>query len=139
VLDGILYIATFIEDKSPSGTSEQLCETKGNTRTDGESRIYILDLANGRPIWPDEEGRKYFTLNHAKITGITLSLQGKKKHVFFTYDKMTDDGDPLDLGRLAGHSQHLEEANSIYIPPPAAGGPLNLKEGENVLQYWFKH
>jgi Tfp pilus tip-associated adhesin PilY1 len=136
VADGVLYIATFREDRSSPGTSQNLCETKGSARTDGEARLYILDLASGRAIWPDEEGRKYFTLEHVKITGITLSTQGKNRYVFFTYDKMSD---AFNLGRFAGYGKHLERARSMYLRLAGAGSQPNLEEGENVVQYWLKN
>jgi Tfp pilus tip-associated adhesin PilY1 len=138
VSDGVLYIATFRENRSPAGSSKQLCETKGGTRIDGESRVYVLDIESGGPIWATEEDKKYIRLEHAKITGITLSAQGKKSYVFLTYDKMSGGDVPLDLSGFKGKSIHLEEANSIVFPK-IGGGVKNLKEGQNVVQYWLKN
>jgi outer membrane protein assembly factor BamB len=140
VANGVLYISTFREEQV-AWTSTQLCVETNHGRIDGESRIYALDLATGRSIWPIGGGGKYATLRHAKVTGITRSVEGTRNRVFFTYDKLTDGA--LDFSAFSGIQGYMSSTNAdapfIAVDEYSTSGSSNLPEGANMVQYWLKN
>jgi hypothetical protein len=135
LVGGVLFVATFIPQKIGWETQD-LCET--SARISGNSRLYVVDISNGRPYWNGKG--KYVTLDNAKITGITLSTQGRSMSVkkddviLITYDKLTDDAVNMD----APDARPLEDLSAFMIYSPQSNGGVNLEDNRNVIQYWIQ-
>jgi hypothetical protein len=71
----------------------------------------------------------------AKITGITLSVQGDRKRVVVTYDKLREG--PVELKGAEG-AYHVADLNSIIFDAYGSGG-ANLSNAQNVIQYWLRN
>jgi hypothetical protein len=129
-VNGVLYVATFMEKKISTDNASQLCDSRAS-RIDGTARLYVLDLMSGGAKW---RAGQYATMNGAKITGITLSTQGKRQRIVITYDKLRE---KVNLDGAEGAAR-LDDLNAFVLPLLSPGGGTNLSDGQNVIQYWLK-
>ncbi|MDR1916925.1 MAG: hypothetical protein LBQ58_10165 [Synergistaceae bacterium] len=127
IVNGILFVGTFIPQKI-NWSSQEICAA--GTRMYGDSRLYAVNVRTGGQYWP---GGKYAVLSGAKITGLALSRMGKKQRLVVTYDKLSD----KDVSFSAPDATHMEDLNSFVLDAPPGGGVGNLRDNQNVIQYWL--
>ena len=138
IFRGVMYAATFRQRLAPGAGKD----------FDGESRLYALDIEDGRPIrWAvDGMNGMYVSFPGVKINGFTVSNVGSIETLVISYtgDKnvagSANQDDLMDIGgglgdqnmqmalRFAGDDFFDEEGNDIFVSP--------VQNNDTVIKYW---
>ncbi|MDR1020117.1 MAG: hypothetical protein LBL73_05105 [Synergistaceae bacterium] len=142
LVNGVLFIATFIPKKIATGDSS-LCEPE--KAWGGDSRIYAVDIRTGKPgFWsaqPGKEVPRYIELENTKVTGLIELKKGGK-------------GKMLIQSQMTGKVNFDAISNDITVPTDQNGNllpqwPVTARDlpkprsnqgfpaGQTLINYWM--
>jgi hypothetical protein len=136
VIGTTMYISTFTQTGKIDIENRNPCSFERNVS--GYGRLYVLDLTSGAGLLDD--GQKCVDLDGFKITSIGMNSFGGKRSPVIRGDKLYDNDDIEKIFRGAGFKKvetNNENENAYGGPESGSGGGVNLKNNENVVDYWI--
>jgi hypothetical protein len=134
---GILYFATFREQKIQAGTTS-LCDTG---KIDGQSRLWALGMDTGAATrWGDGDS-KSLKFDGIKITGFTQSLSGGTPAIVVTYEVMDVSSAESGINTNVSNEDNLSRVSGmdamVIKTPSAGGGRTPVTSNDQVVDYWL--
>ncbi|MDR1916357.1 MAG: hypothetical protein LBQ58_07275, partial [Synergistaceae bacterium] len=129
-----MYIATFTQTGKIDIENYNPCSFERNVS--GYSRLYALDLTSGAGRLG---GQKYVDLEGLKITSIGINSLGGKPGITIIFDLLSDESENSlkTLSDLGFSDILLGGSGGAAKGPDLTGGSVNLKDNENMVNYWI--
>ncbi|MDR3165499.1 MAG: hypothetical protein LBU13_07955 [Synergistaceae bacterium] len=148
IINGTLYVATFIrKDKTPV-TDSSVCAT--SRLIDGNSRLFAVDAATGAgSVWAPANGKtpKFIEFEGVKIMSLTNMKDGGRDKLFINLDILDTYNNNLrklkesqpKLKNVLNEDDGSPLPGAATVDGPLGGSGFTLKPNLNVMQYWIKH
>jgi hypothetical protein len=139
LINGTLFVATFIQKDKIIVEDPSICEP--GRPLDGDSRLYAVDIATGKPTtWTGADGRtptKYETFEHVKIASLVDLAKGGKGKLMIRFDILSPSNNlEAVLRRQPKLKRVVGSTTDFTIEEPEGVSDSGIPAKTTIIDYW---